>query len=339
MMGRIALALSIITAVSTAASKGKDSITYELLQRTDATNFFSFFEFESWLGNDPTHGFVEYVDQATAQELGMAKAVDGRLYLGVNYNASVSDESPPKSIRVHSRLALQGHNLVLLDLEHMPTTAQQGENAGCALWPAFWLLGSAPPSWPANGEIDIIEFANNLNYDQSTLHSSYGCFQDTSEADFDGYWASTGDCNLGSGANGTLGCGIASPNASVGAGFNTQGGVYAAEWSDKEIRVFYFPRDQVPADIVSGSPIPDSWGLPQSRFAVGAGSLCEGEYFNDMQIMLNTDICGDWAGNTFASNCPSLASTCTDYVKANMADFSEAYWLINSISVYSSDMA
>lgn len=57
-----------------------------------------------------------------------------------------------------------------------------------------------------------------------------------------------------------------------------------------------------------------------------------------MKIVFDTTFCGDWAGNVWGSSatCSKLASTCEAYVGANPAAFSEAYWLINSVKVYSS---
>ena len=51
------------------------------------------------------------------------------------------------SNRISSKEAFGG-SVIILDIQHMPY--------GCATWPAFWTL-SQNGSWPAGGEIDIIE--------------------------------------------------------------------------------------------------------------------------------------------------------------------------------------
>ena len=45
---------------------------------------------------------------------------------------------------------------------------------GCGTWPAYWFVG---PSWPNNGEIDVIEGVDNQDhsYLSMTLHTSNGC--------------------------------------------------------------------------------------------------------------------------------------------------------------------
>ena len=40
------------------------------------------------------------------------------------------------------------------------------------MWPAFWTVG---PTWPNNGEIDIIEYANKASSVVTTLHTNNGC--------------------------------------------------------------------------------------------------------------------------------------------------------------------
>jgi hypothetical protein len=54
-------------------------------------------------------------------------------------------------------------------------------------------------------------------------------------------------------------------------------------------------------------------------------------------IVFDTTFCGDWAGSVWSSNptCSQKAASCQDYVAGNPGDFADAYWLINSVKVYS----
>jgi hypothetical protein len=61
------------------------------------------------------------------------------------------------SIRIVSTKTFY-HGLVIADFDRMPF--------GCSVWPSFWTVG---PSWPHNGEIDIVEGVNN----KQTLVISY----------------------------------------------------------------------------------------------------------------------------------------------------------------------
>ena len=59
-----------------------------------------------------------------------------------------------------------------------------------------------------------------------------------------------------------------------------------------------------------------------------------------MQVIFNTDFCGDWAGNTYAyTTCPQTSGlsgwdSCVAFVGDNPGNFTEAYWGIRSLRVY-----
>lgn len=38
------------------------------------------------------------------------------------------------------------------------------------------------------------------------------------------------------------------------------GGVYAMDWREEGIRIWFFPRMAVPVDIRNGNPTPSGWG-------------------------------------------------------------------------------
>ncbi|KAJ9270158.1 CAZyme family GH16 [Paecilomyces variotii] len=303
-------ALAVLAKLSTAA--------YTLQQDFGVSSFFDNFAF--FTGTDPTNGFVDYVDQSTAQSAGLI-STGSSVYIGVD-NTNVASSSGRQSVRISST-ATFNHGLVILDLAHMP-------GGICGTWPAFWMLGS---DWPNNGEIDIIEGVNDQSNNDMTLHTSDGC--SITSSGFTGSLV-TSNCYVdASGQSTNSGCQIASSSSqSFGTNFNNAGGgVYATEWTSDAISIWFFPRGSIPSDITSGSPDPTSWGTPDANFA---GDCDIDSHFNSLQIVFDTTFCGDWAGAVWSSDstCSALASSCQDYVQNNPTAFKDAYWEINSLNVY-----
>ena len=80
------------------------------------------------------------------------------------------------------------------------------------------------------------------------------------------------------------GCQIAANDqATYGHGFNANGGgVYAMEWTSKNINIYFFERGSIPNDIQSGNPSPMGWGNPSAQFKGG----CDiDEHFQDLNIV------------------------------------------------------
>ncbi|KAI1281002.1 family 16 glycoside hydrolase [Xylaria sp. FL0933] len=291
---------------------------YNVQDSYDATNFFDNFEFFS--GPDPTAGFVQYVDAATANSTGLAGYANNGIYLGVDYQTQ-NPTGGRASVRLSSTKSYT-HGLIIADIAHMPASV-------CGSWPAFWTFG---PNWPHSGEIDIIEGVNLQSDDSITLHTASGC--QFSQDSF-----SSQDC--GSPGDGTTGCGASTGNSqSFGDGFNAiGGGVYAMQWTSDAIKVFFFPRTSIPSDITAGNPDPDNWGTPTASWSGGSCNI-DANFMNH-NIVFDTTFCGSWAGQVFSSDstCAAKASSCQDYVANNPADFQEVYWLVNSVKVFGEDGA
>lgn len=300
---------------------------YALGTTYDATNFFTSFDF--FTEKDPTRGFVEYVDRATAHQQALIGyghsngSTNGSVVMGVDYKT----HNPPngrRSVRVTSHKSFT-HGLFVADIAHMPGNI-------CGVWPAFWMFG---PDWPSSGEIDIIEGVNSQATGAVTLHTGPGCSMTNTGARASTVLKSA-DCGGGSASGG---CGQQTADAhNYGGGFNdVRGGVYATEWTSDHIAVWFFPRAAIPRDIAAGRPDPASWGPPSARFLGGQGCDIDSHFANN-QLVFDTTFCGDWAGNpsVWASDaaCSAKAATCNDYVANNPADFRDAFWEINSIKVY-----
>ncbi|KAG9254870.1 glycoside hydrolase family 16 protein [Emericellopsis atlantica] len=294
---------------------------YQLDTFYNSENFFN--EFSFFNEPDPTHGFVEYVNQASAFNLGLARNDNGKIHMAADA-LEVNPANGRKSVRLTSNKVFT-HGLVISDIEHMP-------GSECGVWPAHWLFGDP---WPYAGEIDIIEGVNDQSATAVTLHTGPGCTIRNEGSD-PTTLLKEADCNAG---NANTGCGQQTSNyLNYGTGFNQiGGGVYAMEWTSDFIAVYFFPRDLIPADITSGHPDPSTWGLPTAKFVGSPGCDMDG-FFRDNRIIFNTTFCGDWAGSPDVWNnnpvCSAKAPTCNDFVANNPQEYEEAYWTVNSVSVY-----
>ncbi|KAF5017451.1 hypothetical protein F66182_10621 [Fusarium sp. NRRL 66182] len=248
----------------------------------------------------------------------------GTVRLRVDSTGTYESTRGRPSIRLESKESFQ-YGLFIADFQHMPPSQ-------CGTWPAFWAYGD---NWPTNGEIDILEGANLAYTNIMTGHTAEGCMLDPAdEGLFSGDRLSL-DCGVGSD---NVGCGFTPPESdtsSYGDGFNAiGGGVYAMEWDSEYIKIWHFPRGAIPADIEEKEPDPRRWGLPQSLFG---GSRCNvDEYFNNMNIVLNINFCGDYGEGTWGEfdTCQELAPTCREYVANNPKDFKNVYFDVSYIDVY-----
>jgi hypothetical protein len=294
---------------------------YVLQDDYNSAAFFDMFDF--FTEPDPTHGFVQYIDQGSAWNSGLIGNANGKVYIGVDHD-NVQPNGRP-SIRLTSKKAYNSGSLVILDLDHMPGNA-------CGAWPAYWMVG---PSWPNGGEIDIIEGVNTQNHNAMTLHTADGC-QIYDNGNFTGNLYSD-DCYVNAAdQTNNLGCQISTNQYNTyGDGFNNVGGgVYAMEWTDEAISIWFFQRGAIPSNVLSSSPSPDyTWGKPLSQFT---GCCDIPEFFSDNQIVFDVTFCGDWAGSVWSSDstCSALSGSCSDYVANNPQAFRNAYWSINSLRVF-----
>ncbi|KAJ6785493.1 hypothetical protein PWT90_04305 [Aphanocladium album] len=310
-MVRSILPMGIATALLSQLARAE----YMLDTLYDSSNFFD--EFNHMNGPDPTHGFVEYVDRATGQLDGLSGIKNGSIYMGVDHTTM----NPPKgrrSVRLESQKTFT-QGLFVADITHMPTNA-------CGVWPAFWTYGD---DWPNSGEIDIIEGVNTECSNQVSLHTSKNCHMSA-------FGASQGNTVVNDDCGSSEGCSQkTSDNQNYGDGFNAiGGGVYAMEWTDYRIAVWFFPRSRIPLDITNGCPNPILWDKPIASFSAGLSCNTHSKFINN-RIVFDTTFCGDWAGNVWTNNaeCQALGS-CKDYVASNPEAFAKAYWSVNSVKVY-----
>lgn len=307
------------------------------------SNFFGGFNF--FTGEDPTNGAIQYVSMPVATEARLIGYNDDAVVIAVDSTTqfSASGTNGRQSVRLEGKNNYN-HGLLIADVAHMPT--------GCGTWPAFWLLG-AGNSWPSTGEIDIIEGVHNQASNEMTLHTVAGCaVQNKTSSSQSAYAGSlkTANCDVKApNQEQNAGCGIVAPTnpvgtASFGANFNLQqGGVFATEWTSDGISIWFFPRNAIPQDLASNSsnPNPQSW--KQAPLAQFSGSDCTwDEHFKDMRPIINTDLCGAWAGADDvweSSGCKAQTQMdkCEDYVGMHPGNFTEAYWVFKGMRMYQSN--
>ncbi|THZ23989.1 hypothetical protein D6C89_05190 [Aureobasidium pullulans] len=300
------------------------SYNYTLQDTYAGANFYDGFNF--FTDPDPTHGFVEYVDKTTAMNSGILGFGQGTAKWGVDdTNVLYANSTGRQSVRLEGNVNYN-HGLFLADIKHMPGSI-------CGVWPAFWTLGDS--NWPAHGELDIIEGVNTFTTNQIAAHTAPNCtmtFQDQSG------WVNGRDCAVSTG--GAAGCATGTNDQTgYGDGFNANGGgVYAMQWTSEFMKVWFFPRNGIPASITSGSPSPAlDFGTPVGNF--DGGSCDIDSHFINHRMIFDTTFCGDWAGSVYdQTSCPMAsggASGCVNYVAQNPKAFSEAYWEVNYIKVFS----
>ncbi|KAL4250119.1 Glycoside hydrolase family 16 protein [Abortiporus biennis] len=118
--------------------------TYTLSDNYVGSNFLSTFTHEAIA--DPTHGRVNYVDQATAVAKNLTFASGNTLILRADSTTTLSPSGPGRnSVRIKSVKTYTTH-VAVFDVRHMPQ--------GCGTWPAAWETNEA--TWPNDGEVDIV---------------------------------------------------------------------------------------------------------------------------------------------------------------------------------------
>ncbi|OAP62282.1 hypothetical protein AYL99_04485 [Fonsecaea erecta] len=328
--------VSALLLLSSSVSADTSNTYYALDTEYSGNNFFDGFNF--FADADPTHGFVTYVDEDTAKADGLITFDGGSAQMRVDHKHTYNGSAPYSNINGVGRPSVRiesakswTHGLFIADIKHMPTT---NDGSGCGVWPAFWTLGSG--TWPYNGEIDIIEGANNQGTDLTSTHVAGTCVISQSPLEMTGttngvncqYDVSTGGNAQGCGAFDTS-------SASYGSGFNSnKGGVYAMEWTSDAIKIWFFSRSSIPSDIASGKPDPSGWGLPASIFD-GPGCDVDAN-FADNRIIFDTTFCGDFGDATWGNGCSASTgvSQCSVWVGSNPAQFKDAYWDVNYVQIY-----
>jgi hypothetical protein len=209
-------------------------------------------------------------------------------------------------------------SLVIMDAVHMPY--------GCAVWPAFWMTGGA--NWPLHGEIDIVENVNLATNNAYGLHTEDGCMASNQVA-FTGDLVNL-DCY--NATDNDTGCKVVDSTLSYGSGFaGINGGAFAFLWNNDGMKIWFFQRSLIPADLPTANPNPAGWGTPTAFYP---STTCDfNKFFGPQTMILEIDVCGNFAVDDWTT-CSQVAAQCTDVVPI-ASNFDNAYFEIRYITFFS----
>ncbi|KAI6367089.1 hypothetical protein MCOR25_005011 [Pyricularia grisea] len=328
--------VTLATAFLACASTATAAKAYQIEETYDTSNVnskWNFFESKFDTGNvrdiDPTEGFVNYRSYNDAKALGVLSEESGSIMMKPNFPTGITAKGKgPDSVRLESKARYQ-QGLFIADFSRFPKPV-------CGSWPAFWMFGN---SWPEEGELDIYEGWNVQPVNGIALHTDHAakvgsCHIDAQDVNAD---VQTTNCDnfftdIPKQWEGTA-CLVKERNGLWG---NPTGGVYAIEWSSRNVSVWSWAHEKTPADVLDGKPNPRTWGQP--HFFVG-DSKCDIErVLSNQKIVLNLDFCGVTAGNEgiWGQECKAKtgAATCTEYVAGNPSAFSDVAFGLKNIKVY-----
>ncbi|KAI1466022.1 glycoside hydrolase family 16 protein [Daldinia caldariorum] len=310
------------TAAAILAARAGATESYQVTEVYNSTNFLDKFDF--FTGTDPTGGYVQYQNQASAQDLGLIKVQDDEIYLGVDQaDGYQPNGGGRKSVRLESK-KIYDKGLVIAEFSHLPKPV-------CGSWPAFWFFGDP---WPTKGEIDLYENWNDLKFNRHTSHVDKPDVVGDCVLVADDMTAKIDSPNCYDFAEGQAnfqGCSASEFSSTFG---SADGGIFAMEWTDDFLKIWDWPRNEVPEDISSGQPSPsDKWGKPSYVI-----SNCNvDKAFKEMKMVLNINFCGV-AGQTGQWDTGCAASTgfgtCPEYVAAKGGDFESTNFKVKDIKIY-----
>jgi len=280
-------------------------------------------------------GNVHFVSQADATA-GKLAFVDSNNHVILKVDNTTNGVQDPtfgrNSVYLESVNTIEIGSLVVFDANHIPF--------GCSVWPSLFTQGNP---WPQLGEIDIIENVNLATTNQYALHVGVAPCNQPQGANQTGQTTTNTNCTVEPLLKvNTAGCTVVeSQKNSFGTGFaQNGGGVYAMQWDEDGVSMWFFPRNNIPSDISSGNsnPNPTTWPVPSAFYP--ASGCNPNEAFGAQIITLYIDICGAFAGDqaVWTQTCANVAQNCSDpSVVGNPTNYDQAFWDINYLEVFSTN--
>merc|ERR1719282_288236 len=219
---------------------------YTLAWNAQGRNFFDGWDF---LRDDFNHGASQYLDVNEAFAEKVIEAHDTHAIIRVGNRGWLYKR---KSVKIASKGTFR-YFLAAMRFSHVPW--------GCSVWPSFWPF--APGSaWPTGGELDILEWANNMpGFTSFHTSAEQRCFLHDAEVNKPGCPSMPSrqgyDCVTAYPQK--LGCAPNRQPVRSGEQWAGSPGVVAVEATTSYLKVFYIPEAQLPDDLAADSPTPDKW--------------------------------------------------------------------------------
>ncbi|KAF2144668.1 glycoside hydrolase family 16 protein, partial [Aplosporella prunicola CBS 121167] len=349
------------------------SAEYVLVDDYAPRTFFNKFDF--FTEGDPTGGTVRYQSRENAERLGLITTTEESSIIDVDYeNVSPNGRA---AVRLESKTSYQ-KGLLVVDVKHMPGGICGVWPAlwtlGSGTWPNHGEIDIIEGVNIQKQNLMTLHTSSGCTIDgQNSYSGGGGGITNTPGTNFKPSGVrftgnlTTANCDVKApGQSANMGCQFEAPQnprkltprydedeeededsdssdavyaPTYGPAFNKNGGgIFAMEWTTDGIKIFFFPhkRRQDLHPMLRTATDDSRWGDPQAHFK---GSGCDFErHFQMHRIVLNTDFCGEWAGqpHIWQEGCAAKtgSSTCQEYVINNPEAFKEAYWEIRSMRWY-----
>ncbi|CAJ1426365.1 unnamed protein product [Effrenium voratum] len=262
---------------------------YQLAWKAQGETFFDDWQF---INKSETRGAEWYLNKSEAFHQGVVHASKAGAILRVGEQVQPFKR---RSVMLHSAQAWRPDVgfIVAMKYNHVPY--------GAGVWPAFWMVNS-DVSWPKGGELDILEYANDEE-NKVTFHTDQKCKMNITKLKKCSKNIKNIDpkmilsCYTNYSGN-ELGC-MPPQVRKDGEWFAKNPGVIALLWDASGITSFHIPASEIPADLESDLPQPNTWKDDwRMAFMPFDAETCM-NIARPQEIVLNIALCGDWAGNSW----------------------------------------
>uniref|UniRef100_A0A914D5T8 Apple domain-containing protein n=1 Tax=Acrobeloides nanus TaxID=290746 RepID=A0A914D5T8_9BILA len=289
--------------------------TYSLIKKYAAPNFFDDWWFDTRDGK--AFGFASNADNKTAWDKGLVGYQNGKVYIGVDHTTTIPNNTWGRLSPRISSLQLYNAGFFVLSLDHVPVGPYANGSGwhSSPVWSMFMMTGDQA----SNGEFDFYKAHNPVDVANSMIYNNDEALYGKCSLP----WDPKKYANISGWADNELM--QEGPHGTSDVPFNKAGGgVYAAQWVHGSfIKVWYFVKPNIPADILNENPNPNpgTWGTPNGYYVFGDN--CNPEVVNNNYLVLYIAFCN-----------PPVTQECQDIMRNNPSNFQDTYFLIDYLKVF-----